>query len=256
MSNEELVLAIQNGKSEYIEMLWDGVKRFVHIAAYNHFQKTNGRGGVTVDDLQQAGFIAMMDAIPRFTYGEASFITYLKQYLVKHFHEASGRIYGAADGKLYPKDALNVATSLNVFLNEEENIELLDLVADPVSGIAMVDESIWKNQRRNAIAKVLEELPENQQKAIRFRFWEELTYKQAGEEMQLCSESVRKLEAKALRYLKKPENSKRLKEFAEFNCYAGTGLGSFKSTGSSIQERYLMIKERYLAEKNRIRKAF
>ena len=32
--------------------------------------------------------------------------------------------------------------------------------------------------------------------------------------------------------------------FYEFDCYHGTGLGAFRSTGASIQERYMMKQDR------------
>lgn len=51
-----------------------------------------------MEDLEQAGFLAVMDAIPRYDPEEAAFSTYLVKYLRKHFQETSGRLYKDTKG--------------------------------------------------------------------------------------------------------------------------------------------------------------
>ena len=69
-------------------------------------------------------------------------------------------------------------------------------------------------------------------------------------------EMVRKRERDALRRLRSPKTACRLRPFYDFDFYCGTGLGAFRHTGMSIQERYLVIEEdrRERAEKERQRR--
>ena len=120
MSNEEIVAAIRAGNTALLEPLWKQVRRLVYMFAYRHYMATQGRGGVTVEDLTQVGYLAMVDAIPRYDPAEAAFSTFLVQYLRKHFQEASGRLYQDKRGLLMPKDALNTSLSLNITVDDDE----------------------------------------------------------------------------------------------------------------------------------------
>lgn len=243
MSNEELVMQIQRGDTCAVEVLWEQIRRLAHKFAYRYHAATQGRGGVTVEDLEQVEFLAMMDAIPRYDPAEAAFSTYLVQYLRKHFQETSGRLYKDAKGYFLPKDALNTAISLNMTVDDEEETELVEITADPATGLENIEEAIWHKQLRETVADVLQELPEEQAAVLRRRFWDQQTYEQIAGNMGSNASTVVGTEQKAIRVLRQSKNKKRLIPFFDFNYYSGTGLGAFKSSGASVQERYLIRKE-------------
>lgn len=249
MSTEEMVAAIQNGDAGLLEQLWEKLQRLVHTFAYRYYTATQGRGGVTVEDLEQTGYLAMMDAIPRYNPGEAAFSTYLVQYLRKHFQEASGRLYQDKKGLLMPKDALNISLSLNMTVDDDEETELMEITEDPATGWDDVDEVIWREQLREVVADVLQELPEDQTAVVRCRFWDNLTYEETAGRLDRDAGSVRGSEQKAIRALRQSKHRKRLMPFYDFNYYSGTGLGAFKSSGASVQERYLIRQENTAATK-------
>lgn len=243
MSTEEMVSAIQSGNTTLIEPLWHKLRGLVHTLAYRYYLTTQGRGGVTLEDLEQTGFLAMMDAIPRYNPEEAAFSTHLAQYLRKHFQEASGRLYKDTKGHFMPKDALNTCVSLNTTVDDEGETEMLNLVADPSDGLETVEDGIWYDQLRSAVANVLQELPESQTEVMRYRFWGDLSYEKIAKLLGHDAGSVRAEESKAIRTLRQSHYRKRLIPFYDFNYYCGSGLGAFKNNGASIQERYVMRKE-------------
>lgn len=244
MSTDEMVAAIQNGDLGLLEALWERLRRLVHTFAYRYYAATQGRGGVAVEDLEQTGYLAMMDAIPRYNSGEAAFSTYLVQYLRKYFQAASGRLYKTTSGQLMPKDALNVSVSLNMPIDDDEETELMEITADPATSWDDIEEVIWREQLRETVAAVLQELPEDQTAVMRCRFWDNLTYEETAGRLGRDTGSVRGAEQKAIRALRQSKNKKRLMPFYDFNYYSGTGLGAFKSSGASVQERYLIRQER------------
>lgn len=65
-----------------------------------------------------------------------------------------------------------------------------------------------------------------------------------GEDMGKSGERVRCIEREAIRELRRPRISRQLRCFIDFDMYHGTGLGAFLSSGSSIQERYILKQER------------
>jgi len=63
MSNEELAEKIQNGEKDLLPLLWEQVEKFIYKQAGIRARQLNGLGGVSVDDLCQAGFLALVDAV-------------------------------------------------------------------------------------------------------------------------------------------------------------------------------------------------
>lgn len=244
MSNEEMVAAIQKGDARLLEPLWDKVWRLVHTFAYRYYMATQGRGGVTVEDLEQTGYLAMVDAVSRYDATEAAFSTFLVLYLRKYFQEASGRRYKDKKGMVIPKDALDVSVSLNVSVGDEDETELINLIEDPTTQWENIDEQIWQEQMRDAVMEVLQDLPEQQVAAVRCRFWDQMTYEQAAGQLGCDANAVRGAENKAIRALRQPRYRSRLLPFYDFDYYGGTGFGSFRHSGMSVQERYLMAQEK------------
>ena len=54
---------IQQGERDLFLQLWEQVQRSAHDRAYKWFRATNGRGGQTVQDLEQEAFLALLEAL-------------------------------------------------------------------------------------------------------------------------------------------------------------------------------------------------
>lgn len=252
MSNEELVSKIQRGDTGAIGALWDNVCLLVRKMAGRFHRATEGRGGLEVEDLEQVGYLAMVNAAETYSpEKEAKFSTWLCIYLRKYFQEASGRRYMDTRGNFMPKDALNACISLNAPVDDEEETELMEITADPAANMESVEEKIWHEQLRDALDNALSAIPGDLAEILRLRNYERLTLDEIGERWQVGRERIRQLEDKAIRKLREPKLACRLRPFYDFNIYSGTGLSAFRQSGMSIQERYIAIEEERL---ERVRK--
>lgn len=236
MSNEELAVMIQKGNNSLMLQLWDGVYGLVNKFAHRALTALEGRRGLTLDDLIQVGYLALVDAVSSYDPDTAAFSTWFVIHLRKHFSEAAG-----LHGERKKNEPIDNAASLDKPLLDGEDITLADVVEDPgaMYTLQSVEDQIWLDQLREVLGEMMQEMPEKQADVLYRRYWQNQTYTEAGEEIGIATENVRKNEWRGLRFLREPRNRKRLRPFYEFDCYSGTGLGAFKSSGASVQERYM-----------------
>lgn len=245
MSNEELVAKIRNGEPERMGDLWSQVERLVKWKAARVFAALELRGcacGVEFDDLVQCGYPAMVAAVESYSPESGAFSAWLLYHLQSEFAEATG--YRTKRGRNEP---LNGALSLDKPLGEDGDGELFgDLIPDrrAAAELETVEDRLLHEQLKEVLADIMAKMPENYADILRRRFWQQQTLTQAGTEIGIAAESVRVNERKAMRYLREPCNKKRLEPFYDFNCYCGTGLSAFRSSGLSVQERYLAMQDR------------
>lgn len=236
MSNEELVAVIQSGAPERMGELWEQVRRFVIKQARR--VPLEDRADVELDDLIQAGYLALVDSVADYKPGEYGFLTYLGYHLKNRFAEAT-----RFRSERQRRETLAGTSSLDAPVNDEAGASTLgDFQEDPAGRADMeaAEERIFQEQLREAVAEALATLPEEQRELLRLRYWEGLTLEEIGQLHGVGAERVRQKENKAIRELRKPKNAVRLVHFYDFDYYSGSGLGAFRSTGASIQERYLM----------------
>ena len=212
MSNEELAARIQAGERELLPELWEQVRRFVAKMAARRFILSNGYGGVEIDDLIQAGFLAVCEAVERFEPdGEYKFLTYLDRPLRRAFSEAGGY----RSRKQY-HDPLHSCASLDTPLGDDPDGDTLgDLQADPVDVFEDADRRIWLEQLRDALESALDDLTPVQRETLRRRFYDGLTLKEIGEADGVSLDRVRQREKEALHVLRRRRRRYHLDEFAE-----------------------------------------
>ncbi len=110
-----------------------------------------------------------------------------------------------------------VPVSLETPIGEEDDSQLGDFIEDKVT----VSPSEYANNMllKEEIDNVLLDLTEREEKVLRLRFGLEdgrtRTLEEVGREFDVTRERIRQIEAKALRKLKHPNKSKRLREFME-----------------------------------------
>lgn len=176
--------------------VWAGVRRFAIKQARKWPLECTG---ATMDDMEQAAFLALVDALKGFDAEKSSFLNWYTFYLKKAFAEATGR-----RTVRQRKDPLDTGLRFEADLTDTEGgpFTLADVVADPaaeaaINSVAERDE--WEHLRA-AISTDLEALPEEQRAAIVAEFWH-------GQKVDA------KARSKALSALRKPEHSRALRQF-------------------------------------------
>ena len=240
MSNEELVAAVQSGAPERMSELWGQVRRFVIQQARR--VPLEGRADCELDDLIQSGYLALADAVADYQPEKGGFLTVLNYHLKTQFAIAT-----RFRTERQQREAFEAPLSLDAPLSDEaDSATLGDLQEDPAGTEAMeaAENRIYHAQLQQTVASVLADLPENQRELLRLRYWESMSLDEISHQQGADAGSIRNLEKKIIRQLRKPATATKLRPFCDFDFYGGTGLGSFMASGASIQERYLMKQER------------
>ena len=107
--------------------------------------------------------------------------------------------------------------SLESPIGEEEDSKIADFIEDDTS-VSPV-ENATRSMLRGQLLSVIDTLTPREQKVIRLRYGLDdgnpKTLEQVGQEFNVTRERIRQIEAKALRKLRNPTRSKKLKDFNE-----------------------------------------
>ena len=107
--------------------------------------------------------------------------------------------------------------SLETPIGEEDDSHLGDFIED--EGAMSPDDYAANELLKDELNEVLLELTDREEKVLRFRFGLDdgrtRTLEEVGKEFNVTRERIRQIEAKALRKLKHPSRSKRLKDFLD-----------------------------------------
>lgn len=204
MSNEELVAEIQAGAHERTEQLWNQVEGLVKWKA----RRVQAASGVAFEDLYQCGYIALVAAIARYKPENGAFSTCFVNALRTAFAEETG-----IRTKTQALDPLRRAVSLDMPTGEEATSTLSELIPDPAAEAKMNAVAEQEDRRRlcEALDTLLRELPANEKEAIARMYYQGQSVLEAAEAMGISVKEVKKLESNAIRYLRHPERSKKLR---------------------------------------------
>ena len=254
-TNEELVAMIQSGRNDLTIVLWDQVERFAFKMARSRYTQTfgfdasPGFGGVDVDDLMQAAFLALLDAVKTYdTNTEGKFIGWYAFYLRTAFNEAQG--YRT---ERQTKDPLNSAKSFDrpVYADENDNdITLGDLTADPRDHFGELEEQVYNDELHAALDAEIETLPSRQSDAIRLKYWQGKTLKEAGEIMGISPPAVHVHQKEGLINLRRPKHRHKLEAFLDYSTpfYSHVGINAFNRNHESAVERLVFMRDRLARE--------
>jgi len=197
-TNEELAVRIQNGEKEQLLTLWVQIRRMV-LKQANRWA-ASGQGGAEIEDLLQCGFIAMMRSVDSFDSSAGfKFTTHMFYLLKQEFTDACGQ-----KTQRTRRDLLQAAVSLSMPLVDDEGDSLLleDTLPDPSAEAALEDvvNCDFEDRRRAAVETALATLPENLQKTIRAKYYQ-------NEKVDVFAHG------KALRMLRHPSRSRALREY-------------------------------------------
>lgn len=243
MSNEEIAARIRAGEQDLMEDLWKQVAGLIKWKARHIMTAMEGRGsyGVEFDDLYQSGYLALVAAVDTYKPESGSFASWLMFYLQQAFAEITG--YRTKTSRSEP---LNHSISLDApWTDDADSAILMDIIADPLGDTyhLAVEDQIYLQQLHDALDEALSRIPAEQREVLQYRYYQSQTLVETAKQMGISQETVRKNEKKGLQRLRAPGNSAVLRPFLEFDYYGGAGLGAFKHSGMSIQERYLIYEE-------------
>ena len=192
MTNEELALQIRAGERGKITELWAQVRRFALWRARRW--AAFGRG-VTVDDLEQEAFIALLDALERWREADGPFLSIYALRLKGVFMKATGQ-----RTKRSRMEPLNQATSLDAPIGDDgEGGTLEEFVEDPSGGkgFEAVEERDTLEHLRADMEEAMGSIPAEQREILRRKYY-------MGQEVD------RRAHAAALRAIRAPGASGRL----------------------------------------------
>lgn len=160
--------AVQDGKEDIL-VLWLACRQYVMQQARRWYRAFEGRRGVALEDLEQAGFLALAKAVETWKPESSAFSTWLTFHLKSAF-AAAYRV--RTNHEL--KDPLNDATSLDVPpAGADEDCILRDIIPDVAAARAF--EAVERQELCEAVQSALAKLPEEQQAAIYGEFWQSKT---------------------------------------------------------------------------------
>lgn len=241
-TNEELVTAIQNGKRELMDQLWQQCYGFIRQQAIKWAIAWENRPSFDEDDLTQAGYIALCEAVRGFQSNRGTFIGFLAYHLKTEFSKVAG-----CRTEAQRKEPLNCAMSLDApaFNDPDSETALGENIPVSEQGFEDVEEALFIEQVAPVLDKAMQSLPENQRRAIELYYLHRKTYIQIAEILHCSNSSTRQLLKNGLNRLKMGSFAPVLSEvlYGDRNYYRGTGFNSWKYTGSSSPERELLRKE-------------
>ncbi len=205
MTNETLAAQAQGGNCEALLTLWSQVQRLVCSQA----RRWAGRGGTTLEDLTQAGFIATLRAAGSYDPTQAQFSTWLFPFLRAEFAIATGQ-----HRRRTALDPVNSAVSLDAPLTDDSNdlFTLADVVEDTAAReeLSAVDEQDRLERLHSALETALSTLSETERRIIIAHFYQGQTVAEIAAAEGVSRNVVSTRERKALLRLRHPSRSKML----------------------------------------------
>ena len=211
MINEGLARRIQQGERDLLLQLWEQVQRYAHDRAYKWFRATNGRGGQTVQDLEQEAFLALLEALEGWDKKAGPFLPWYSLRL-----KAASTAATAQRTQRDRKDPLQDCLSLDAPLTDREGdpFTLEDTILDQRAEDDL--EAVEEREKQAAIWRVINSPQTEQRQVILLRYYHHMTREQTAQRLHLTRTSAATIEAKALRLLRHPVNSRVL--LAHIKC--------------------------------------
>ena len=243
---EELISLIQSGRHDLMEQLWMQLRRLIEWYAKRYYKRIGGitgtaPGGVELDDLIQAGYIGLADAIANHDPSKGSFTSYLSYHLLKVFRYTVGR----TDKQL--ADPLNCAISLDLPIDADdpEGETWISALPDPRDDYAPLEDRIFQEELHNVLENVINTLSAKEARAVRDEYFEGRKQRETAEELGVSISRVHQLRKDGIRHLRQSSAKKQLEIFLgeQVSYYKGNGLGRYIQTMTSGVERAVLHRE-------------
>lgn len=213
MSNEELAVLVQRGKLDRLPELWDQVKPLVTKLALKRYRVIDGLGGVTPEDLVQAGFLGVLAAVDSFDPESGyKFTTYLDRNLKTEFSKAACML-----SRKQFCDPLHRCDSLDrpVDENEDTSATLADFQGDPDAerSFENTETREWARTARVALDRAMDRLSADQRKTIVGLYFDGKTASDLAKEFGVSRSAICAREQAALRTMRRNESANRLSAY-------------------------------------------
>ena len=193
MTNEELVLAIQQGDSEKIPQLWTQIERLVRWKAHRFIEALGDCCPVELDDLYNSGYIALCNAVERYDPERGAFSTHFMLHLKNVFAEATGY-----RSERQQRDPIHRASSFDDPVPGTDNMVVGDFIPDGTDLEGDTIEKIWQQQLHEALDKALGVLPPTEEQTLRTIYYGGQSLSDLAESMNIPYERATYLHRKAL----------------------------------------------------------
>ena len=238
-SNEDLAIAIKAGEKEAMNQLYYQCKGFICKQAIRWGVAWRDCPSFDTDDLMQAGYMALYDAVEHYQPERGGFLNFLLFYLKIEFSNVAGCRTPAQ-----MKEPLNTYISLETPVRSETEgeITIADTIPAEEEGFCKVEESVYQKQLAGIINEALSALPDRQRLAIAGHYLQDYSLAQVEEGMNISGERVRQILNDGLRSLRRGSYMQSLREFMflDADCYQYTGFNAWRASGCSVQERALL----------------
>ena len=211
MDTNQIAAAVQDRQADVLE-LWAAVRRFAYRQGNRWYLALGNRAGMEPEDFEQVAFLALLDALEGWEPGEWSFLTVYGTTLKAACAAATGQ-----RTQRDKRDPLQTCVSLDVSVAESEGdaLTLADVLQDPEAETAFedVDERDRRQRLQHALHQALQTLPETQRRAVVLRYFCGCTVEGTAARMGTTRAAASAAEQKALRLLRHPMNSKKLRVY-------------------------------------------
>ncbi len=227
------VASVRAGEPGAMLELWEGVRRFVAKSAYRWAHNSDGR--IPHEDLMQAGFLAMLDAVEKFDPGreDGSFLSVLCLTIKTRFSEESGI-------RTTKRDALQYAESADAPAYWE-GPAVADTLPDDGASLAFtgVEYGDFLTYCRGIIGAALDSLTPAQAAIVRQHRLEGRTLDEVAALAGLSSkQAASEAEERALEHLARGKFRRELREcLATFEDFHAAEADLRNSTAGSRTER-------------------
>lgn len=242
MTNEEIAVAVQRGQSELMEQLWKQCRRFIGQQALRWAKAWKNRSYFDMDDLTQAGYIALCEAVKGYQAGRGGFLTFLGFHLKTEFSKVIG-----CRTETQMKDPLNEAVSLDApaYNDEDSAVALGETLPFEDPGFEDIERDLMNEYLARVLGWALQGVTEKRRTAIERRYFQEQNYAKIAEALNCTQSFAQQCVKEGLRSIRKGTFAPELSEllYGDRNYYRHTSFSSWKYSGYSSPEWELIQKE-------------
>lgn len=252
MTNEELVICIQNGSKEYLQLLWTQVEKYIKLWANKYaFGTYSGQClalGVTADDLYQVGYFAVINAIETYKPDAGkTFLSWLTFYIQNWFNttlkinKQAGKYYGQSDALLH-SCSLDQKSA-----NNDTDLDIKDFIPDRLAeqAFVQVEDSMYQAQVRRDLVEAIDQLPGTYAKIISAYYFDGVRIQSLASTLNLSRVRVDAIRRSALLKLSRAKSLAHYKEKYFTRSTHLTSFSNWQNTHCSQQEHYILDLDDY-----------